>query len=263
MAAGMNGHLAKPVATRELHAMLAQWLEPAPAATRPASGAPMSPPEQPAGPQPGFDPAAGLDRLGGNAALQRRLIDDFRQHLQRDLSALPSALQRLRADSPAEAFAALQQQMHSLKGVAGNLCLPRLARLARALDQQLKLGNVPDAPLQQAFAQALGQTASELDAWRQRQAATESSVPPAARRPAGQAAPQLQCAALEQLLDAVQRSEFIDEARLEQLGLQLPDDLQPLWQRIVRALDSFDFPQAALLVEQVLSALRARNRPPC
>jgi len=300
-AAGMSDHLAKPIGTRELRQVLARWLRAgtqAPAAMPVQASAPVPLPVAPsrsaapsvsaaqralpesasvsttaAGQQlPCFDPEAGLQMVGGNAALQRRLIGEFALQLVQEYRPLQAELQMLQAHSPAQRFMAAQQKTHSLKGVAGNLCLPRLAGLASALDRQLKRAQVPDTALQQAFTQALRQSETELQQW----LAAQARQQPAASTPRGTATgststststsdtaaslrmPELYTA-LEDLLAAVRNSEFIDEARLEQLGSQLPASAQSHWQEMQQALDNFDFHQAASHLGTLLTDLQARN----
>lgn len=119
---------------------------------------------------------------------------------------------------------------------------------------------MPEARLQQDFAHALEQTAADLTHWLERH-------PLPAARPAaeGGAAPALQAlhAALEQLQAAIRNSEFVDERRLEQLGRQLPAFVRDHWPGIVRALDDFDFGQAAGLLEHVQQQLQAWMSEQC
>jgi len=268
LAAGMNDHLAKPIEGRELQRVLAQWLDVLPqtaSAAVPASVPSPAPGQLPAAPDgavpcAGFDPQPGLAMLGGNLALYRKLLGEFLLQLDRDFLPLLATLRGLGADSPPAHFAAAQQKVHSLKGIAGNLGLQALAAIARELDRQLRQAWVPEARLQQDFAHALEQTAADLTHWLERHPL------PAARPVAeGGAEPALQAlrAALEQLQAAVRNSEFVDERRLEQLGRQLPAFVRDHWPGIVRALDDFDFGQAAGLLEHVQQQLQAWMSEQC
>jgi CheY-like chemotaxis protein/HPt (histidine-containing phosphotransfer) domain-containing protein len=271
LAVGMNDHLAKPIDVRELQRVLGQWLAEAP---QPPAGELSGQPVQPvpalvgatqvagmaAQAHASFDVQAALALLGGNVELYRKLIGEFLLQLEQDFRPLLPSLHALQADSPAECFAAAQQQVHSLKGVAGNLCLPALTAQASALDRLLKQACLPEAALLQAFATTLERTAVDLDHWLAGQ-----EVPRTAASPASDSEHALRTLhePLERMLAAIRNSEFIDEARLQPLGRQLPAFAQERWRSIIRAVDDFDFELAAGLLSQLLNELQERTCEPC
>ena len=73
---GMNDHVSKPVDPEQLHAALARW-RPAGGATTDGATAPRAATSDALPPLAGFDLDDGLRRLGGNAALYRRLLLEF------------------------------------------------------------------------------------------------------------------------------------------------------------------------------------------
>ncbi len=92
--AGMNDHVTKPIDPDQLFRTLLKWIKPAEERTRapnslPVSGRPPVPDKPPeADPpvidenelpetMPGFNLAAGLERLMGNKSLYRKLLRDF------------------------------------------------------------------------------------------------------------------------------------------------------------------------------------------
>lgn len=117
--AGMDAHLGKPIDLRQLQHTLARWL-PVKAAT-PDPEHP-SPPDSPAT----LDHAGALQRLGGNQALYRQLLQDFRQRHQHTATHIQSLLQQ-------QDNTALYQLAHDLKGHAGNLGLTAIQHAAATL----------------------------------------------------------------------------------------------------------------------------------
>ncbi len=154
LAAGMNDHVTKPVNPRELLSTLARWIEPryrakAVAARRPTQ-APL--PEN----LPGFDMNAGLDRLSGNARsyadLLKRFADDCRN--------APEELARLMESGDREA---LRHQVHSIKGVAGNLGAADIESAARHMEQAIVKGENNLPVLLGKLAAALAPSLEALD----------------------------------------------------------------------------------------------------
>jgi signal transduction histidine kinase/DNA-binding response OmpR family regulator/HPt (histidine-containing phosphotransfer) domain-containing protein len=145
---GMNAHIAKPIDPQELVDTLVRWI-----AVREPTDEPEAvlPPPPPAPPQasPAVDEAAalvqalpdlhvteGLQRLGGNVALYRRLLVSFAQRHQDTPQQLHAALQQGRPDD-------LYALAHNLKGEGGNLGLP-LTGLADAVCHRMRRGDPND-----------------------------------------------------------------------------------------------------------------------
>ncbi|MBB5205695.1 PAS domain S-box-containing protein [Inhella inkyongensis] len=121
-AAGMAGHITKPVELSRLVEALMARLRPAASPTTPTPTEPAPP--APAKPEAtsilGWDYAAALARCAGKAPLLRRLLTDFEQQYRQPMP---------------EGGEALRAWAHRLKGTAGNLGLTALATGAGELEQ--------------------------------------------------------------------------------------------------------------------------------
>jgi PAS domain S-box-containing protein len=135
--AGMNGHVTKPIDPEKLFAALQKWIKPVAERAAVPQGLPVSGKlPTPGGPSsvnpavendqtvldedglpgflPGFDLAAGLQRLMGNKRLYRKLLVDFG-------TKYTETAHEIRAALDANDFERAHGLVHNLKGLAGNL----------------------------------------------------------------------------------------------------------------------------------------------
>ena len=144
----MNDFVAKPIDPQALFAALTAWIAPRAGQAAPQGAAVQAATASPA-PLDGIDVAAGLGRVGGNAALYDRLLDKMGQ----DFPAVP---ERIRAALAAGDRSAAEIAAHSVKGAAGNVGADELAHAAGELEKALRHGD--DEAVQAAlpaFAQAV------------------------------------------------------------------------------------------------------------
>jgi ammonium transporter, Amt family len=133
--AGMNDYVAKPVEPERLFAVISQWVKPVPT----SAVAPASSPHQVAESQDaskcqsleGIDVRSGVNRMGGNIELYLRLWQEF-IHRHADSST------QLRRSLRARQFEQAGHQMHTIRGVAGNLGAKELYETAKDIELALQ-----------------------------------------------------------------------------------------------------------------------------
>ena len=157
-AAGMDGHVTKPVDPDQLFSALVKWIRPrpglgVPAVPRPledAGGPPPAPPSHNQGPDtshapcdtfpaaiPGIDIADGLRRVGGNEKLYRKIL----LRLRADYSDARTQIETLLADGR---NGDAQRLAHSIKGVCGNVGAGELQAAAGDVEAALEDGRMDE-----------------------------------------------------------------------------------------------------------------------
>ena len=135
LASGMNDYLAKPVDPSQMLDILTLWVPPqettdSDSHTNNANATHLSIPKNIHGI---WDKSKALTRVMGNEQLLHQLIDMFR-------SEQPLRLQEMRSAIAENNFDHLRDQAHCLKGVAGNLGLDAIQRIAAQMDQDIRTG---------------------------------------------------------------------------------------------------------------------------
>jgi signal transduction histidine kinase/CheY-like chemotaxis protein/HPt (histidine-containing phosphotransfer) domain-containing protein len=132
-AAGMNDHIAKPVVPKVMFETLLKWIE---HKERDLSGLPDADELQATGEDslpvlPGIDMDEGLQRIGGNEAAYRKLLEKFVDNQADTIDAI----RRAGAENDNEATV---RHAHTLKGVAGAIGAHDLQAAAAQLEAELK-----------------------------------------------------------------------------------------------------------------------------
>ncbi len=140
---GMDGHLTKPISDTKLYRTLMGRLAPHTPWVTAESEADRGAVVEVAGQElptiAGFDPVAGVKRLRGNRDLYGTLVAGFcREH--------QGTMAKFQALFTEGDYARLQNQAHTLKGVAGNLEARQVSFHADRLNAALKEGRFSDVP---------------------------------------------------------------------------------------------------------------------
>jgi CheY-like chemotaxis protein len=149
LAHGMNDHIAKPINPEILFSTLLKWI---PHGLRDLPESTEAYPEQADETMlpdiPGLETRAGVERLGGNIASYRRLLDKFMQNQSGSIDAIRAAVE---AGESEEAV----RHAHTLKGVSGNIGAVKLQTAAAELEAALKAEGAqpPDSLLTQTGAE--------------------------------------------------------------------------------------------------------------
>ncbi len=167
--AGMNGHVTKPIDPQQLFAALRQWIPSAENRGQTSTTQPQTLAETPREtsqqitepistttaqddfPQdmPGFDLAAGLQRLQGNRKLYKKLLRDLATHY----AAVPG---EIRAALDTDDMNQAHHLVHSLKGVAANLGATDLQAAAIEMEKLVKPGEAKQPPTPDMLSSKLG-----------------------------------------------------------------------------------------------------------
>lgn len=168
LAAGMQGHIAKPINEQQLLKAIVKWAVPGDyeqhESAEPEAGSESSSPTPNKVKYPqtkGINFDAALARLGNNVELYLKLVEQLHQQYQNSAMKVSDFITRGQHDSARRYF-------HSLKGAAGNLGLDSLQSKAGELEQFMAAGNIDKVAdqitvLEQRLQHAY-QAASDLDA---------------------------------------------------------------------------------------------------
>jgi CheY-like chemotaxis protein/HPt (histidine-containing phosphotransfer) domain-containing protein len=258
LAVGMNDHIGKPLDVAAMFATIARWVTPKTSAKD--SAPPPRVLSEAADPAqrfqglngvPGLDWSAGLRVAGGKADLYARLLLRFAA-TQRDFSA---QFDRLCTDpiSPAQQET-LVRQVHTLKGLAGNIGAQSLQRLTHSLELLCAAPPIPSAELlvlRDATDAALRALLQGIDAWEQgaQPAPTVASASSPVLHP--DVPPLL--AALERLLQDSDAQALEEAERCATLLAGTP--WHPAMAQLLAHLQNFDFDAATEALDRVKSAI--------
>lgn len=253
---GMSGHVSKPVELSKLREVLSQWLSGQGSGSQ--RGVDVEPIEVAAAAV--FAPDQGLQRLGGNLALYRKLLIQFRQQLIQDRYRLAAEVDQLPAEMDTGRTGmtcnSLQNDLHSLKGVAANLGFNALADVAAHAHTRLVSGAAIVSHAGSSLANQLTLALSALEQYLDDLPNTAVSRAANAAQAARDASIKQASAHVGALLRAVQANEYVDDEQLAVVAGLLPDDLHTrFWPAVQQAMDALDMERAGKTLNGLLAAL--------
>ncbi|TAA47179.1 PAS domain-containing protein [Corallincola spongiicola] len=239
LASGMNDHISKPVLQEDLYRTLALWIDP--------DRALASSLEAGAGDRPSreaeevvLDADFGLRQMSGNKKAWHSTLDIFARDYQ-------EVVGRLRAFEQQQNWQEAERVAHTLKGVAANLGMTKLAARSAVFEANYGQQNAATAQAFDDLTKAVADVMAEIERLQ-----LEQSVP--ASLPDEQTN-EVDVALLWQTLrQKLQDNDFIADDELDQLATALPEQ-QEDFELLRQHIDSFDYEQALLVADKLLAGL--------
>ena len=243
LAAGMDGHIAKPIDPDRLHEVLAQHLPVQTGRKTRAAHSHSSSDEDWEIPDPCpacIDIQRGIKMVGGSKGFYLQLLRNF---LQRH-GDCADTMKQLIAGSRLEQA---KREAHTLKGVAGNIGAMDLQHKIVALEEALRQGRPLDKLLE-----GFADSAQELFLVLQRITATSTDVEAGNQAPE-QAAAESQQKMIEDLIFSLQKGEARAIKRYRELQAYLKQQLKPGdFQTLQSLVEDYEFESAAELLQSVI-----------
>ena len=196
----------------------------------------------------------GLRRVAGNEALYSKLLLDF----HRDYAA---SIDRIRAALGEDRLTDAERQVHTLKGVAGNIGAMELHRAAQELDSALRLGDLEKAgSLLPDVERELSVVIKGLEPLAEQAAAARAETEASGAGPVGAVDRPALETSLRALADLVRKNDPEAESALEHVRVALKGSRAKEVDRIAQALDLFDFRGAAKALTALAEAEEITSR---
>jgi HPt (histidine-containing phosphotransfer) domain-containing protein len=253
LAAGMNGHVTKPIDPDQLFATLQKWIQPtddrAQIQQAPAAVAEAPAVEKATLPDslPGFDLAEGLNRLQGNQMLYRKLLLDFGGKYTTTAAEIRDALDRGDFDQA-------HSLVHNIKGLAGNLAATGLQAAAIEMEKRVK-GDQRKTVSRKQLDQKFAELEKSID---QALKAVRTLGPAPAEAPERSSADKMAAIPPEVAREAVDRikepAELGDITRIKSIAEDLKtrsDAFAPFSDGFIQLADEFDFEGISKLVSEL------------
>jgi len=245
--AGMNDHITKPINPQELFSILLKWIEPGERELLDVVERETTP-EDDTDTLPdqlfGIDIDAGLQRVGGNPKLFRKLLGEFFIDHGDDIGAIRSALEQRDNDTA-------QRLAHTIKGVAATIGAGELNLKAKDLELAIKQGqldNVTDLVEQLALVMV-----PVLDGLSVLVPAAAQDTVADVARPLG---PEEINQQLDELAEMLEEMDPDAEEKVAELASRLGNQADPqLIKQLTRQVSGFEFEEALQTVTKLRQTL--------
>ncbi|RCU51663.1 PAS domain S-box protein [Corallincola holothuriorum] len=246
--AGMNDHITKPISPEAIDQVLKRWLLSEELAS---DGEPIEPAV--IKPKVVLDRVFALRQFSGNETALLSALTQFCDRY-RALAAQMVSAETLESDQ-------LKRDVHTLKGVAGNLGATILAEQCVSWEQAADEQQVPLSALGQALADAIA-AMEKLIATDDSVAATglSPSVSPREASVVDEAFGSQAVLMVEQMISALESSEYVDEQALQPLKEELTGDGLAFVNALSQALNAFDNDEAIAKALLLLEYLKQQPR---
>ncbi|TNF99646.1 MAG: response regulator, partial [Gammaproteobacteria bacterium] len=242
-AAGMNDHIPKPVNPQELFSTLLKWIKPGerelPDGVRHEDLADETASELP-DQLFGIDIEAGLQRVGGNPKLFKKLLGEFYIDHGEDIAAIRNALEQ-------NDNATAQRLAHTIKGVAATIGASELNLKAKDLETAIKQGEMENvSELVEQLAVVMAPVLDGLATLVPAETAGEQSE--SAEPVSAEEANQL----LNELAEMIEEMDPDAEEKAADITQQLGDQAdRQLLKQLTQQVSGFEFEEAADTLEKI------------
>ncbi len=236
LAAGMNGHIAKPIDPDKLHRVLSRHL-PVHSGRKPVADPNASDEEwQIPDPSPAcIDLRHGIKMVGGSKGFYLQLLRNF---LLRHGNSAETMQRLIDEDRLQEA----KREAHTLRGVTANIGATSLQRRIQALEDALEQGHPPDDLLEQ-FTDSAQELFSALHSITETSTAAAADVPP----------PDSTRESLEELMTSLQKGEARSIKIYRNLQTFIEQQLESSdFQALQALIEDYEFEGAAQLLQTAL-----------
>jgi len=244
LAAGMNDHVPKPIDPEALFNTLRQWLK-TEKRTRPEQVYEVDDtlPDE----LPGIDLRWGLERIGGNRKLFRKLLSEFSLNHGQALQSIESRLNEGDLETT-------RRELHTLHGVSGNIGALELQQAVQGFEAELRAGRVHGAEdIPKAFHEAFTTLFDTLMHLREE---PDSSTPSEARSEASTLTRETLLSQLRQLERMLAEGDADAGERLRRIVEGTQDfALNERLRQIAEEIGNYDFDAARELLRTVITGL--------